>query len=217
MFYHIEGTVAELAPNLAVVDCGGVGYAVNTTANTLSRLEPGKKAKLYVFDYVKEDCFELYGFFTKSEKRCFEMLITVSGVGPKAAVSILSAVTPETLAMESSRAHPPGRLPLERGVLKELMDMETLVIPNIDNVYARERAKDELPQSGSGKTIMTSEPKFVPEQAAQVHLPDGTEVSVRLVDCVGYMVPGAAGQFEDGAERLVTTPWFDHGGLRAVL
>jgi holliday junction DNA helicase RuvA len=99
MFYHIEGTVAELAPNLAVVDCGGVGYAVNTTANTLSRLEPGKKAKLYVFDYVKEDCFELYGFFTKSEKRCFEMLITVSGVGPKAAVSILSAVTPETLAM----------------------------------------------------------------------------------------------------------------------
>lgn len=99
MFYHIEGTVAELSPNLAVVDCGGVGYAVNTTANTLSRLEPGKKAKLYVFDYVKEDCFELYGFFTKSEKRCFEMLITVSGVGPKAAVSILSAVTPETLAM----------------------------------------------------------------------------------------------------------------------
>jgi stage IV sporulation protein A len=88
--------------------------------------------------------------------------------------------------------------------------METLVIPNIDNVYAKERAKDELPQSGSGKTIMTSEPKFVPEQAAQVRLPDGTEVSVRLVDCVGYMVPGAAGQFEDGAERLVTTPWFDH-------
>jgi stage IV sporulation protein A len=88
--------------------------------------------------------------------------------------------------------------------------METLVIPNIDNVYAKERAKDELPQSGFGKTIMTSEPKFVPEQAAQVRLPDGTEVSVRLVDCVGYMVPGAAGQFEDGAERLVTTPWFDH-------
>ena len=99
MFYHIEGTVSDVDQNLAVIDCGGVGYALNTTANTLSRLEPGKKAKLYVFDYVKEDCFELYGFFTKSEKRCFEMLITVSGVGPKAAVSILSAVTPETLAM----------------------------------------------------------------------------------------------------------------------
>jgi len=99
MFYHIEGTVADVDQNLAVIDCGGVGYALNTTANTLSRLEPGKKAKLYVFDYVKEDCFELYGFFTKSEKRCFEMLITVSGVGPKAAISILSATTPETLAM----------------------------------------------------------------------------------------------------------------------
>jgi len=61
--------------------------------------------------------------------------------------------------------------------------MDTLVIPNIDNVYVRERAKDELPQSGSGRTIMTSEPKFVPEEAAQIRLPDGTEVSVRLVDC----------------------------------
>ena len=88
--------------------------------------------------------------------------------------------------------------------------METLVIPNIDNVYVRERAKDELPQSGSGRTIMTSEPKFVPEEAVKIKLPDGAEVSVRLVDCVGYMVPGAAGQFENGEERLVTTPWFDH-------
>ena len=88
--------------------------------------------------------------------------------------------------------------------------METLVIPNIDNVYVRERAKDELPQSGSGRTIMTSEPKFVPEEAVKIRLPDGAEVSVRLVDCVGYMVPGAPGQFENGEERLVTTPWFDH-------
>lgn len=76
--------------------------------------------------------------------------------------------------------------------------METLVIPNIDNVYVRERAKDELPQSGSGRTIMTSEPKFVPEEAVQIRLPDGSEFSVRLIDCVGYMVPGAAGQFENG-------------------
>lgn len=88
--------------------------------------------------------------------------------------------------------------------------MESLVIPNIENVYVRERAKDELPQSGSGKTIMTSEPKFVPEDAVDLTLPDGAQVSLRLIDCVGYMVDGAAGQFEDGSERLVTTPWFDH-------
>ena len=88
--------------------------------------------------------------------------------------------------------------------------MEKLVIPQIDNTYMRERAKDELPQSGSGKTIMTAEPKFVPEDAVTISVDENTQLSVRLVDCVGYMVDGAAGQFEDGEERLVTTPWFDH-------
>ena len=85
--------------------------------------------------------------------------------------------------------------------------METMVIPNIDNEYARERARDELPQSGSGRTIMTSEPKFVPEEAVSMTLEGDVKLSVRLVDCVGYMVDGAAGQFENGEERLVATPW----------
>ena len=88
--------------------------------------------------------------------------------------------------------------------------METQVIPNIDNVYRRERARDELPQSGSGRTIMTAEPKFVPEEAVEVKLGDGAAFSVRLIDCVGYMVRGAIGQFENDAPRMVTTPWFDH-------
>lgn len=88
--------------------------------------------------------------------------------------------------------------------------METQVIPNIDNVYRKERARDELPQSGSGRTIMTAEPKFVPEEAAQVSLPDGANFSVRLIDCVGYMVKGAIGQTENDAPRMVTTPWYDH-------
>jgi len=88
--------------------------------------------------------------------------------------------------------------------------METQVIPNIDNVYRKERARDELPQSGSGRTIMTAEPKFVPEEAAQIQLPDGASFSVRLIDCVGYMVKGAIGQMEDDTPRMVTTPWYDH-------
>lgn len=88
--------------------------------------------------------------------------------------------------------------------------METLVIPRIENTYTRERTVDELPQSGSGRTIMTAEPKFVPEEPVTISLDEGTEVAVRLIDSVGYMVEGAAGQFEDGQERLVTTPWFDH-------
>lgn len=88
--------------------------------------------------------------------------------------------------------------------------METLVIPNIENIYVRERAKDELPQSGSGKTIMTAEPKFVPEEAVTVTLDNSATFNVRMIDSVGYMVPSAAGLFEGENERMVTTPWFDH-------
>lgn len=87
--------------------------------------------------------------------------------------------------------------------------METLVIPNIEDAFLKERARDELPQSSSGKTVMTAEPKFVPEEAVEVS-PDGTaKLSVRLIDSVGYMMNGATGAMEDGKPRLVTTPWLD--------
>ena len=88
--------------------------------------------------------------------------------------------------------------------------METLVLPEIDNVYRRDRARDELPQSGSGRVVMTAEPKFVPEEAVDITMDNGAVLSVRLIDCVGYMVPGAMGQTEGGMPRMVTTPWFDH-------
>ena len=88
--------------------------------------------------------------------------------------------------------------------------METLVIPNINEPYRAERARDELPQSGSGKTIMTSEPKFVPEEAVDIS-PDGiSRLRIRMIDSVGYMVDGAVGVQEDGKERMVSTPWYDH-------
>ena len=87
--------------------------------------------------------------------------------------------------------------------------METSVIPNIENVYRRERARDELPQSGSGRTIMTAEPKFVPEEAVAVTMEDATSFQVRLIDCVGYMVNSAVGHLEGETERMVTTPWFE--------
>ncbi len=88
--------------------------------------------------------------------------------------------------------------------------MEQLVIPGIQDPYRRERARDELPQSGSGRTIMTSEPKFVPEEAMEIS-PDGTaRMRVRFIDTVGYMVEGAVGAEEDGTPRMVTTPWYDH-------
>lgn len=99
MFYHLEGTVAEIQPNLAVLDCGGVGFAVNITAATAGTLKMGDKRRLYIAEAITESSFDLYGFASRGEKRCYEMLISVSGVGPKAALSILSCSTPEGLAL----------------------------------------------------------------------------------------------------------------------
>lgn len=85
--------------------------------------------------------------------------------------------------------------------------MDLLVVPNMKNVYAKERLLDEMPQSGSGKTITTTEPKFVPAEAANLQMPGNMNCRVRLVDCVGYLVPGALGHAEDGKSRMVGTPW----------
>ena len=99
MFYYLEGNITVIEAGIAVVDIGGVGYCCYTTANTLSFLEVGKKARLYTYCNIKEDTFDIYGFHDLSEKRCFELLLSVSGVGPKAALSILSSASPEGLAM----------------------------------------------------------------------------------------------------------------------
>ena len=88
--------------------------------------------------------------------------------------------------------------------------MELMVIPRIDNPHKKERAKDELPQSGSGKSIHTTEPKFVPNEAVEIDFDGGTKFKVRMVDCVGYIVKGALGYAEDEAPKMVTTPWYDY-------
>lgn len=88
--------------------------------------------------------------------------------------------------------------------------MNLMVLPNIEDENQRKRANDELPQSSSGKTIMTTEPKFVPNEAVSIQVEDEIDLNVRLIDCVGYMVDGAAGHMEGEEERLVKTPWFDY-------
>lgn len=90
--------------------------------------------------------------------------------------------------------------------IKRIMDL--LVLPNMEDVHERERATDELPQSAAGKTIMTTEPKFVPKEAVEINVGGEIPVKIRLIDCVGYMVEGAAGHLENDAERMVKTPWF---------
>nr|WP_326164715.1 Holliday junction branch migration protein RuvA [uncultured Oscillibacter sp.] len=99
MFHYLDGTVAEILPYLAVIDCGGVGYACKTTNHTLAALKKGQRKKLYTYLNVGEGLFELYGFAAQSELNSFKHLIGVSGVGPKAALAILSSSTPEALAM----------------------------------------------------------------------------------------------------------------------
>ena len=99
MFYYLNGIVAETGPNLAVIDCGGVGYACATTNYTLAHLKRGEKSKLYTYLHVREEIFEIYGFSSQAELNSFKMLIGVSGVGPKAALAILSATTPDQLAL----------------------------------------------------------------------------------------------------------------------
>lgn len=99
MFYYLSGPVAHIEPHLAVIDCGGVGYACRTTNYTLSNIKQGEKAKLFTHLNVREDTMELYGFATSEELNLFRQLISVTGVGPKAAISILSASTPANLAL----------------------------------------------------------------------------------------------------------------------
>jgi len=100
MFYSVRGPLILIEENLVVVECAGVGYALKTTANTIRKLpETGKEVLLYTHLYVREDNVELFGFADQSELGCFQMLISVSGVGPKAALSILSNITPEQFAI----------------------------------------------------------------------------------------------------------------------
>ena len=99
MLYYISGPVAVLEPGLAVVDCGGVGYGCRVTAYTAGQLKLNQTARLYITESIREDAFDLYGFISKEEQRCFELLTSVTGVGPKAAMAILSAGGPQNFTL----------------------------------------------------------------------------------------------------------------------
>ena len=99
MFYYVDGTVTVLQQGLAVIDCGGAGYACHASQNTIGKLKIGTRARLLTYLNVREGIFELYGFIDEEELSCFEMMIGVSGVGPKAALSILSVAPPDRLAL----------------------------------------------------------------------------------------------------------------------
>ena len=99
MLYYVTGKVTVLEPNLAVIDCGGVGYGCRITAYTAAQLKMNQEARLYITESIREDAYDLYGFQSKEEQHCYELLTSVNGVGPKAAMSILSSGGPQNFAM----------------------------------------------------------------------------------------------------------------------
>ena len=98
MFYHIEGIVSEIGLNYIVIDCGGLGFQIYSSLTSIAGVSTGKKAKLLISEAISENAFDLYGFISKKEKQFFDLLLSISGVGPKAAISLLSFVTPDQLA-----------------------------------------------------------------------------------------------------------------------
>lgn len=163
MFYYLDGTVAEIAPFLAVVDCGGVGYACKTTNYTLSRLKKGQKAKLYTYLNVGEGIFELYGFATQNELSSFKMLLSVSGVGPKAALAILSTGSPEALAMAIVTGDEKA-LTAAPGIGKKIAQR---IILELKDKMTKESAATGLDFSGGGGTVNVSAFTSKATEAAQ--------------------------------------------------
>ena len=161
MFYHLDGKVAELGQGMAVIDCNGVGYLVNVSLNTLAQLKNGERAKLYISESVREDAFELFGFASKSEKRSFDLLIGVSGVGPKAALSILSAHTPEALSVAILSGDEKA-LTVAPGIGKKIAQR---VILELKDKLAKESAGFELPVK-PGVTVPVGEGKLADASAA---------------------------------------------------
>ena len=154
MFYYLDGVGAEILPGLAVIDCGGVGYACMTTNNTLAALKKGQQGRLYTFLHVAENAFGLYGFASQKELGSFKMLIGVSGVGPKAALAILSAATPEALAM-AVVTEDAKTLTAAPGIGKKIAQR---IILELKDKLARESAAAGLDFSGGG--VAAAAPSF---------------------------------------------------------
>ena len=152
MFFHyLSGTIAAIEQNLAVIDCGGVGFECATTAYTISQLKPGQVQKLYTSCNIREDAFEIYGFSTKEEKRCFELLLTVSGVGPKAALNILSATGPSGFQLAVASGDEKA-LTAAQGVGKKLAQRVLLELKDklkLDGADALPVMGGAVPQRGS--------------------------------------------------------------------
>lgn len=161
MFNYISGTVSELEPNLAVIDCGGVGFALNVSLYTVQNIKLGEKTKLYTYESIKEDSFDLYGFSSKAEKRCFELLVSVNGVGPKAAMAILSTTTPDGLISAVLNGNEKA-ITAAAGVGKKLAQRVLLEL------------KDKVGKIDGAASVTTNEVPNFPVKGSDKNLADAT-------------------------------------------
>ena len=174
MLYFVEGVVALMEANLAVIDCGGVGYACATTNHTLAALKKGERARLYTQLNVREDAVELFGFATQRELTCFRQLTGVSGVGPKAALAILSATTPDSLALAILSGDEKA-LTAAPGVGKKLAQRILLEL------------KDKMAQLDTGSAGFTA-----PVGAGQVTVGGKAAEAAAALSVLGYSAQDAA-------------------------
>ena len=153
MFYYLNGTITLLDANLAVMDCGGVGYACHTTNYTLARLQLGKPAKLFTYCNIKEDAFDIFGFSTREDLNCFEQLLGVTGVGPKAALAILSVVSPEQLTL-AVMTQDDKTITMAQGVGKKLA--QRIILELKDKLGASQLELNTVEFAGSGAPVRGS-------------------------------------------------------------
>lgn len=158
MFYYLNGEITLLEENLAVVDCGGVGFACRTTAYTQSKLRVGQTTKLFTYCNIREDAFDIFGFSTREELRCFELLVGVTGVGPKAAIAILSSASPErfTLAIMTQdekmlTAAPGVGKKLAQRIILELKDKLGSAVTEVD--FSGSVGGAPIPATGSNLAL----------------------------------------------------------------
>ena len=173
MLYYISGPVALLEPGLAVIDCGGVGYGCRVTAYTAAQLKLGQPAKLYITESIREDAFDLYGFIDREEQKCYELLTSVNGVGPKAAMAILSAGPQNfTLAVMTgdekllTAAQGVGKKIAQRIIL-ELKDKMGGSATEID--FSAGAGVSAPVQSGSNVALATAALQELGYSAAEIH------------------------------------------------
>ena len=197
---HVEGTVSDIDTNLVVIDCHGVGFALNASLNTISAVRSGEKAKLYVYESVREDAFDLFGFASKEEKRCFEMLIAISGVGPKAAISILSSNTPGTLAL---------------AVLND--DVKALTnAPGIGKKIAQRiilELKDKISKEADGMDLAAARP--APALSAQAD--SARSDAIAALSVLGYSMPEINGALQKLDTAGLSTEQIVKAVLRAMM